>query len=206
MLVEYYAHSCFVLSSGRLRVMLDPYGPQTGYKQPLRGATHTLVSHDHFDHNYVEGVVGRTNVVRGAAEREVDGLRVRGVVAPHGGGHGPVTCFCFELDGIKVCHLSDVGAVIPVGPVDLLMVPVGGGGYTMGPREALEAVKQLKPRWVLPMHYRTPFLNRDAFPALEPLDNFLRQAGKVQRPGEGSVELTAATPGAGEVIALPHLF
>lgn len=206
MLVEYYAHSCFCLTSGKLRVLIDPYGPETGYKQPMRGANVTLVSHDHFDHNYVAGVVGRTAVVRGAAEREVEGFKVRGVVGQHGGGHGPVTCFCLELEGLKICHLSDVGSSPAVGPVDLLMVPVGGGGYTMGPREALAAVQQLKPRWALPMHYRTPFLNREPFPDLEPLDNFLRQAGRVQKPGTGALELSAETPGAGEVIALSHMF
>lgn len=207
-LVEYYAHSCFVLSSGKVRLLIDPYSEQTGYKQPMRGAQLTLVSHDHFDHNHVAGVVGRTTVVRGAAERELEGVRIRGVVGEHGGGLGPVTCFCLEMEGLTICHLSDLGPSLPagLGAVDLLMVPVGGGGYTMGPREALAAVTQLKPRWVLPMHYRTPFLNRAAFPELEPLDNFLRQTGRVQKPGQSSVELTAQTPGAGDVIALAHMF
>jgi L-ascorbate metabolism protein UlaG (beta-lactamase superfamily) len=87
---------------------------------------------------------------------------------------GPNTIFAFELDGVRVCHFGDFGQralreeqAEAIGRVDLLFVPVGGGP-TIGAREAIAIVHRLSPRWVVPMHYRTP---RIGF--LETADAFL---------------------------------
>ena len=61
---EYYAHACFLLHFGDLKVLLDPYNPEIGHKMPVRPADYVCVSHEHFDHNYVAAVSGRTTVVR----------------------------------------------------------------------------------------------------------------------------------------------
>ena len=54
-----------------------------------------------------------------------------------------------------------------IGRVDLLFVPVGGIATIDGARAA-EVVRELNPRWAVPMHYRTP-----AIGFLEPADAFL---------------------------------
>ena len=210
-LIEYYGHSCFALTSGATKVVIDPYGPEVGYKLPNRGATMTLVSHEHFDHNHVEAVVGRTSVVRGAAGRSEAGVTVQGVMADHDGAggslHGKVTIFCLDMEGLRLVHLSDLGHPLnaellrEIGKVDVLFVPTGGGGYTLGPAEALKAMQALKPTLTIPMHYRTPFLNRSLFPDLEPVEPFLRLSGGVRGDATLKVEL-----GAPRVLAMTHLF
>lgn len=46
-------------------------------------------------------------------------------------------------------------------PIDVALLPIGDN-YTMGPEDALEAVKLLKPKVVIPMHYNTwPLLAQD---------------------------------------------
>jgi len=46
--------------------------------------------------------------------------------------------------------------------LDLALIPIGGY-YTMGAKEAAEAVKLLKPKAVIPMHYKTfPVLAQSA--------------------------------------------
>ena len=91
-----------------------------------------------------------------------------------GTARGPNTIFGFTLDGLRVCHLGDLGqaALRPeqvgaVGEVDVLFVPAGGGP-TVGGERAAEVVRVLAPRLVVPMHYRTPAIN-----FLDPPDAFL---------------------------------
>jgi L-ascorbate metabolism protein UlaG (beta-lactamase superfamily) len=74
---------------------------------------------------------------------------------------GKNAAFIVEADGLVICHLGDLGhelsaeQVKAIGPVDVLMVPVGGI-YTLNGEMAKKVVAQLKPRlYVLPMHYGT---------------------------------------------------
>jgi L-ascorbate metabolism protein UlaG (beta-lactamase superfamily) len=98
---------------------------------------------------------------------------------------GPNTIFAFELEGLRVCHFGDFGQralreeqAEAIGRVDLLFVPVGGGP-TVGAQQAAAIVERLSPRWVVPMHYRTP---RIGF--LETADAFLELLAHVERlPG-----------------------
>ena len=80
---------------------------------------------------------------------------------------------------MKVCHLGDLGhrlsdkQVDDVGPADVLLIPVGGY-YTIDAGVATEVCNRLKPRVIIPMHYKN---ERCAFP-IAAVDEFLR--GKEQ--------------------------
>jgi L-ascorbate metabolism protein UlaG (beta-lactamase superfamily) len=109
----------------------------------------------------------------------------------------------FMLDGVRVCHLGDLGQaalrdeqVAALGVVDLLFVPVGGGP-TLDAAGAAAAVERLAPRWVVPMHYRTA-----AIDFLEPADAFLASFGeRVVRCTSPSFD-TAQLDTAGEPVAV----
>jgi L-ascorbate metabolism protein UlaG (beta-lactamase superfamily) len=74
---------------------------------------------------------------------------------------GKNAVFVLEIAGIKIVHLGDLGhSLTPeqlrrIGPVDVLMIPVGGV-YTLNGSDAKAVVEQLKPRhYIIPMHYAT---------------------------------------------------
>lgn len=46
-----------------------------------------------------------------------------------------------------------------IGMVDLLVVPVGGNGYTVDPVGALKLIKEVEPKLVIPTHYADKALN-----------------------------------------------
>jgi L-ascorbate metabolism protein UlaG (beta-lactamase superfamily) len=102
---------------------------------------------------------------------------------------GPNTIYMFGLDGLRVAHFGDFGQAAlrdeqaaAIGDVDLVFVPVGGGP-TIGADQARAIVERLRPRWVVPMHYRTP---RVGF--LDTADAFIERFGEVHRCPEPSVE------------------
>jgi L-ascorbate metabolism protein UlaG (beta-lactamase superfamily) len=67
--------------------------------------------------------------------------------------------FCFAVDGVNVCHLGDLGhdlddrAVADAGPVDVLLIPVGGN-FTIDAAVASRVCDKLKPKIAIPMHFR----------------------------------------------------
>lgn len=194
MIVKFLGHACFLLtSSAGLKVMIDPYeagafGGSLGYGPISDTADIVLISHEHADHNYVRGVPGSPKVCRQGCEFQ--GVEFRGVQACHdpegGTKRGHVTLFAFTLDGLRVCHLGDLGALLTpqqvaaIGPVDVLFIPVGGT-YTLDAGQAWAVIDQLKPRLVIPMHFKTPKVTMplssvEAFAAGKPNVEFTKRS------------------------------
>ncbi len=84
------------------------------------------------------------------------------------GGYGGLAMGAvFEIGGRRVYHAGDTAlfgdmALIARGGLDLALLPIGDH-FTMGPADAVEAVKLLRPRHVVPIHYGTfPPIEQDA--------------------------------------------
>ena len=114
MKIKWLGHASFlIISDSGLKIITDPYvtGGDLSYGQIKESADIVTVSHDHTDHNNVAAVQGSPRVVRGAAE--VKGIKFNGIPTYHddtgGGKRGKNTIICFEIDGMRVCHLGDLG-------------------------------------------------------------------------------------------------
>lgn len=87
-------------------------------------------------------------------------LALHGSGLPDGANGGNPTGFLLTTnDGKKIYMAQDTGlfgdmALIGEEGIDLAILPIGDN-YTMGPDDALRAVKMLKPKTVVPMHYNT---------------------------------------------------
>jgi L-ascorbate metabolism protein UlaG (beta-lactamase superfamily) len=84
-----------------------------------------------------------------------------------------------------------------MGEVDLLMIPVGGGP-TIGARDAVSITRRLSPRWVVPMHYRTP---RIGF--LETAEEFLAGFEHVHRGERSSIDIDELPTVEGPLAVVP---
>jgi L-ascorbate metabolism protein UlaG (beta-lactamase superfamily) len=121
-------------------------------------------------------------LITGPGEYEVSGILIIGIATFHdaerGEKRGKNTVYLMEVDGISICHLGDLGHVLTVGQVeeiddvDVLLLPVGGVS-TIDAATAAEIIRQLEPKVVVPMHYKTPALSRQ----LGPVDDFLKEMG-----------------------------
>jgi L-ascorbate metabolism protein UlaG (beta-lactamase superfamily) len=175
--VEWYGQAAFRLSTRDTTVFIDPIGDASGIAgrglrfefPPIDGvsADLVLVTHEHFDHNGIERIGGSPPVLRSTAGRLQSPIgEVIAIASEHdqaaGIERGPNSVFVFSFDDVRVCHFGDFGqsALRPeqraaIGAIDLLFIPVGGGP-TIDASEAASIVAQLMPRWVVPMHFRTP--------------------------------------------------
>ena len=83
-----------------------------------------------------------------------------------GTSRGENMVFSFEVDGVHICHLGDLGHLLTdeqvseLGPIDVLLVPVGGE-TTLSPAEAAEVVAQIGPKIVIPMHFGVDGASKD---------------------------------------------
>jgi L-ascorbate metabolism protein UlaG (beta-lactamase superfamily) len=179
--VTWLGHGCFRLRGRGAAAVTDPYPPSIGLKLQRLDADLVTVSHEHENHNYTQ-VVREAYEIHGPGEYEVAGISVIGVPTYHdsekGGKHGRNTVYLIEIDDVRVCHLGDLGHKLDdaeseaVSSPDVLLVPVGGR-TTIHAALAAEVVRQLEPRFVVPMHYAIPGLKVE----LDTIDRFLKEMG-----------------------------
>ena len=180
--VTWLGHGCFRLRGRGAAVVTDPYPPAIGLKLSRMDAEVVTVSHEHDNHNYTQVVRDGAYEIHGPGEYEVAGVSVIGVPTYHdeqkGAKHGRNTVYLIEIDDVRVCHLGDLGHKLDdseaeaVASPDVLLVPVGGRSAING-AQAAEVVRQLEPRYVVPMHYAIPGLKIE----LDTLDRFLKEMG-----------------------------
>ena len=134
----------------------------------------------------VKNVVGIN--IGGTAK--VKGISITMVQAFHSSTRGAPTGFVIKAEEKTLYHAGDTGLfgdMKLIGEIhrpDVALIPIGDY-YTMGPREAAEAVKLLKPAVVVPMHYQT-------FPVLESsAENFI----KLVKEKAPKVKVVALKPG-----------
>lgn len=216
MKIKWLGHSAFLLAAGDgTRVLTDPYvsGSYDGavrygrITEPVDGVT---VSHDHPDHTGYDTLPGNPRRVTGTGEFSVGAFRIRGHHTWHdhenGAKRGANVVYVFSADGLRVCHCGDLGHVpnpdtaTAIGPVDLLLVPVGGL-FTIDAAEAREVARLLQARITIPMHFKTASLGFE----IAPVDGFLAGQPGVKRVGSAEVELDSDTlPEEPEIWVLDH--
>lgn len=164
MKITYLGHSCFcVETENGTKVITDPY-TRVGYELPNGlSADIALISHGHFDHNYLNAVGGSPVTIDSAGEYSVKGVKIKGFDSWHdpkqGALRGKNVIFQFTADGITFCHFGDLGESYceeiaqKIAGADVWLIPVGGT-YTIDANEAWEYIRRLSPKLVIPMHYR----------------------------------------------------
>jgi L-ascorbate metabolism protein UlaG (beta-lactamase superfamily) len=208
------------LTGGETKVFIDPFGDMSGlaadrglkFDYPAIEADDVdllLITHEHVDHNGIDGIAGDPEVLRSTAGRLESPIgEVVAIASEHddaaGTERGPNTIFVFDLAGIRVAHFGDFGQsaqrpeqAAALEGIDLLFLPVGGGP-TIGAREAARIVEPLAPRWVVPMHYRT---RRTGF--LETEEEFVGLIPEVERPSENAFDTAELPDGDGTIAVVP---
>lgn len=215
--ITWAGQACFQISlsnskDNQSNVVIDPFG-EIGLKLPNFQGDVVLVTHDHEDHNNIKAVKGDYFLVKGPGEYEIKGIFVKGIGSFHdnenGKERGKNTIYTIEAEGMKFCHLGDLGQtqltdeqLDGIGHVDILMIPVGGE-YTIDSSKAPKIIGQIDPKIVIPMHYELPKLKFK----LDSVEKFLKAMGKnsleaqdkltvkvSSLPKEGAMEIALLKP------------
>lgn len=197
--ISYLGHSSFKIKGKSATVITDPFDPtMVGLKYPKNEADIVTVSHNHDDHNKTDLIIDTKMIITSAGEYEIMGVSVIGIEVDHdasgGTERGKNVIFVFEIDGIRIAHLGDLGhkpsdkIIEQMGDIDALMIPVGGV-YTIGARDAVDVVKEFESPFIIPMHYKMAGMNEKVFGKLSTVDDFLKESGyEVERLDKLSIK------------------
>jgi len=199
--VNWHGQSFFTVKSSKGTIvafdphLIESYGRPRGLRADI-----ILISHNHADHTQVGALDnGRDKGVKIITGLKGTGLKadwnevnetvrdvtIRSVGCYHdafeGMQRGKNSIFIVEMDGWRFVHLGDLGhqlspaQIKAIGPVDVLMIPVGGI-YTLNGSEAKKVVARLQPKeYIFPMHYGT-----EAFNDLLPINEFLEEQDRAR--------------------------
>lgn len=214
--ITYLGHSSFKLRGKTATVITDPFDPSVGFPFPAASADIVTVSHPHQDHCAIDKVSGTSRrpkpfIISAPGEYEILGISVRAIPVFHDDQQGKLRgknlIMIITIDGVHLVHLGDLGhplaeaQVEDIGPVDVLMVPVGGV-FTIGSQVAASVIENLDPSIVIPMHFRAE-KHADGFKELSPLSDFLKQMGVESKEPQQKLTVTAGSmPEETEVVVL----
>jgi L-ascorbate metabolism protein UlaG (beta-lactamase superfamily) len=209
--LEYLGQSFFILTSSKgTRIAFDPHTIPAYYDQRAKEYPKVdaiCISHNHNDHIRIEALEDSksSKIIRGlkspsvkadwaSVNETVKDVKIRNVGVYHdtneGIERGKNSIFIVDVDGWKIAHLGDLGHLLTpaqlkrIGPVDVIMIPVGGI-YALNGSEAKKVVEQLKPKeYIFPMHYGTKIFEDLLF-----IDEFLEG-----QPERNVVRLSESEP------------
>lgn len=202
MRITWYGHAAFLIETAGVRVILDPYkSPDSGGYEPIdEPADVVVVSHENDRyHSHLGQIRGSFEVVR-ALELPSEGSVIQGIrfeavhvfETPERMPEDEVAVVHFRAEGVKVVFLGDLGHVLtdeeatPLRDADVLLA-AAGGPPTIDFSEIPALLDAIRPRLVLPMHYKTPKINLN----IQPVDRFLGCLSEfpVDRPGRSWIDV-----------------
>jgi L-ascorbate metabolism protein UlaG (beta-lactamase superfamily) len=212
--ITWYGHSCFRLTERNYAtVVTDPFDNKTiGYDSLKLRSDIVTVSHDAPGHNNSDAVKGTSHVIDGPGEFEIGGVFITGVQSDGSGGKKKKengarnTVYVFDYDGITVAHLGDMqqtpsqSEIESLGTVNVVLVPVGGGGG-LNAAKAAEIISLIEPNLVVPMHYSTPATKLP----LDSLNKFIKEMGLSKPETQPSLKVTrSGLPSETHVVVLDY--
>lgn len=162
--IEYKGANCVVVTTKKASLVIDPKLSLVGGKDaPVKDAIQ-LATEQRF---LVDGAQARLTL-EGPGEYEVLDFSLRGVAASRHidapEDEKATTMYRIEVGDVRIALLGNIAPKLEedqleaLGVVDILVIPVGGGGYTLDATAAAALVRQIDAKLVIPVHYADPGL------------------------------------------------
>lgn len=169
--INYFGHSYLLILGKDYSIALDPYG-DIGLLPPKINSDYVFSSHGHYDHNNFS-VVNSKKVIKNSNNlfKIIPSFHDN----ENGALRGTNNILSFNLDGYRLAFMGDFGeddnkkVINQLKNVDVLFVPIGGK-YTIDYKVAKKYCDKIKPKTIIPIHYKIEGSNID----IDNLDNFLK--------------------------------
>lgn len=198
--ITWLGHSSFLLEfNNGIKLLQDPFDETVGYPMYSGKPDIITVSHNHFDHNCIEPFLKESpTIINTSGTQTVMGIKIKGIPSFHDNMHGekrgPNIIYVIEEDGFRICHLGDLGhrldenTLREIGSIDILLIPVGGN-YTLDGKEASKVAKLINSSYVIPMHYKTSYIN---FP-ISGVEDFVTSMKNGERKDTNTINFSSSS-------------
>lgn len=179
--IEYKGANAVVLTTKKTRVVFDPRLSLVGAKDVATSGDVEVTTEDRFG---VDNTTARLKF-NGPGEYEVGDVSLTGIPARRhidSEEQGlKSTIYKVVVGDVRIAVIGNAAPKLSdeqleaIGVVDMVILPVGGGGYTLDATDAASMVRQIEPRIVVPVHYADPALKYEV--SQEDLDTFVKELG-----------------------------
>lgn len=157
--IEYKGGNAVLLTSKKTQLVFDPNLSVVGLKSLKVQDSIEIATEPRFAVNDDNAKLQ----IEGPGEYEMGDVSIKGIRATRHldtSADEPIsTIYRVEVGDVKVAILGNVASKLSeeqledIGVVDIVVIPVGGGGYTLDATSATTIVRQIDPRVVIPVHY-----------------------------------------------------
>ena len=178
--IEYRGANCVIIKTKSAMIVTDPTDNAHSREATNKDAIVVATQEEFVPKD-------ATFVIDMPGEYEIGDVSVRGMAAKRhidpDESSKKATIYRLETSGVRFAVVCHVDAPISdddlesIGTVDIVVIPVGGGGYTLDGRDATTIVRQLSPRAVIPTHYADPVTKYEV--PQEPINQFIKELGGV---------------------------
>ncbi|MEB3267637.1 MAG: MBL fold metallo-hydrolase [Leptolyngbya sp.] len=214
--IRWLGHTSFLFSGSGRRVLVNPFralGCTAGYRVPNNiPADVVLISSRLFDEGgTLQGLAGNPEILSEPGLYDLPPMQLQAISTPHdregGRRFGSNLVWRWQQGGLNIVHMGgaaaplDIEEQILLGRPDVMLVPVGGGPKAYNAEEAIDAIRTLNPRIVIPTHFRTQAADSASEEHgcdIEPIGAFLelmRATPTRQANGDSVTLTTASLPG-----------
>ncbi len=155
--IQYYGANCVVFTTKNARVVIDDNLSELGLKSISKKDDIVVFTGQHQELNFEPKLL-----IDQPGEYEMSGMSITGIAAQsHLDEPNSRLATMYKIVFTEINYLI-TGHIYPdinddqletIGMVDVMFVPVGGNGYTLDSTGALQLLKKIEPKLVVPTHY-----------------------------------------------------
>jgi len=179
--IEYKGANCITVSTKKATIVVDPKLSVVGLKDASVKDAIELATEARFAINSDDA----TLVIEGPGEYGIADFDIRGVAAQRHldteNDPKASTMYRIEAGDIRVAVVGNIYEKVGedqlenLGIIDVLVVPVGGSGYTLDATGAAALTRQIDPKVVIPVHYADSGLKYEV--PQSDVDTFISELG-----------------------------
>lgn len=182
--IEYKGGNCIIITIKKTQIVVDPNIGVIGLNNQAKQATVQLVTQPHFKAASSDEAL----IIEGPGEYEVDNISIKGMRAQaHTDAkteRPSATIYRIDAGDVSVVVVGHIHPDLSddqleaIGVVDVAILPVGGNGYTLDATGAVQVIRKIDPKVVIPTHYADPAI---AYPMPQAeIETFIKELGAPQ--------------------------
>ena len=205
--IEYKGGNTIVIATKKSKLITDPKLSLVGLKDmPTKDAV-VLATEARFALNNEDALLN----IEGPGEYELADFSIRGIAtrrhldSAEQGNHS--TIYRVEVGDVRMAILGNIDAKLSetlleeIGVVDLVILPVGGNGYTLDATSAAHLIRAIDAKVVIPIHYADPALSYEVIQ--DDLEVFKKEfGGEVEQTPKLKVKSVSVLPTVQTIIEL----
>lgn len=180
--IEYKGANAVVITTKKIKLLVDPNLSVVGLKDVAITPDDVIIA---TEARFIPDDSSAKLTVEYPGEYEVGDVTLRGVPAKRhidSESEGNLsTVYRVEVGDISLAIIGNIAPTLSddqlesIGVADMVILPVGGGGYTLDSTSAVAMVRQLEPKFVIPVHFADPSLNFEV--PQQKIDEFISELG-----------------------------